>query len=249
LNRASHAAQLLLPRPSPPLTRPPGTPEQVGTFSLSPGGRGGKKARFRWSLGFSRSGADRLDATLGDRPFTGPSAPLSSGVRGGLRIRGARGLLTFHSRPLNRLAWASLPIILSGLAGCGRVLGPEAMPVAAVRGVVTEGNRRVGGGWIEFIPVDATIGKLRSARLNADGTFEATRVAVGVNLVRVVHARIESPVVAQVVGAFSSPIRRKVSPDDHQTFSIDLLEETLRFQASLSTRTGGRGTGAAKGAP
>ncbi|HKI20908.1 MAG TPA: hypothetical protein VKA15_23655, partial [Isosphaeraceae bacterium] len=65
--------------------------------------------------------------------------------------------------------------------------------MTTVRGVVTEGRRPVGGGWIEFVPVDGTIGKLRSARLNADGSFEAKGVAVGVNLVRIVSARIESP--------------------------------------------------------
>jgi hypothetical protein len=147
------------------------------------------------------------------------------------------------------LAWAFLLAIISGLVGCGHVLGPEAMPVATVTGVVTEGTRRVGGGWIEFVPVDGTIGKLRSARLKSDGTFEATRVAVGVNLVRFVNARIESPVVARVVGGFSSPIRRTVSRDDHQAISIDLLEEILRFQASLPTRTTPGGAGAEKGAP
>jgi hypothetical protein len=120
------------------------------------------------------------------------------------------------------------------------------MPVARVKGVVKEGRQAVGGGWIEFIPVDGTIGKLRSARLNADGSFEATRVAVGVNAVRIVNARIESPVIAQVVGAFTTPIRRVVSKDGREIF-IDLLEETVQFQASLSTLTKARGSAAVKG--
>jgi hypothetical protein len=122
------------------------------------------------------------------------------------------------------------------------------MPVARVKGTVTEGRRTVGGGWIEFIPVDGTIGKLRSARLNADGSFEATRVAVGVNAVRIVNARIESPVIAQKVGVFATPIRRVVSEGGHD-ISIDVLEETVRAQASLSTMTKARGSAARKGTP
>jgi hypothetical protein len=123
------------------------------------------------------------------------------------------------------------------------------MPVATVKGVVTEGRRQVGGGWIEFVPVDGTIGNRRSARLNADGTFEATGVPVGVDLVRIVNARVESPVIARVVSDFASPIRRVVSGEDHQSISIDLLEETVRFQASLSSRTGAPGSAAAQGQP
>jgi len=123
------------------------------------------------------------------------------------------------------------------------------MPVTTVTGVVTEGRNRVGGGWIEFIPVDGTVGKLRSASLKPDGSFEATGVAVGVNLVRIVGARIESPAIAGLVGRFGSPIRRVVSAVDHQPLAIDLIDEAVRFQAFLSSRSGVGGTGAAKGAP
>ncbi len=139
------------------------------------------------------------------------------------------------------IAWLVGILALSiapGLSGCGKVRGPERMPVTDVRGVVNEGRRPVGGGWIEFIPVDGTIGKLRSARLNDDGSFEATGVAVGVNLVRFVGARIESPAIARLVGNFASPIRRVISEEDRQPLAIDLLDETVRFQAAWSARTG-----------
>ncbi|MGO9465788.1 MAG: hypothetical protein ACLQIB_48125 [Isosphaeraceae bacterium] len=125
-----------------------------------------------------------------------------------------------------------------GSAGCAKVVGPERMPVTALSGVVTEGRRPVGGGWIEFIPVDGTIGTLRSARLNTDGSFQAKGVAVGVNLVRIVSAPIESPAIARFVGSFASPIRRVASLLDRQPLAIDLLDETIQFQASLSARTG-----------
>ncbi len=140
--------------------------------------------------------------------------------------------------PVIWLVWMSVLAIAPGVSGCAKVLGPERMPVTALSGVVTEGRRPVGGGWIEFIPVDGTIGKLRSARLNADGSFEAKGVAVGVNLIRIVSAPIESPAIARLVGSFASPIRRVASEEDRQPLAIDLLDETMRFQASLSARTG-----------
>lgn len=149
-----------------------------------------------------------------------------------------------------RRFWVSIALAtLQSLSGCARIFGPEAMPVASASGVVTEGRHRVGGGWIEFFPVEGTIGKRRSARLNADGSFHATGVPVGVNQVRIVNARIESPVVARLMSDFASPIRRIISRDDRQVISIDLLEETVRFQASLSSRTGARGPAATKGTP
>src|SRR5207253_905083 len=89
-----------------------------------------------------------------------------------------------------RLAMPRALLILSlGLlvTGCSEELGPVPMRVSRVRGVVREGSRPVSGGWIEFFPVDGTIGNLRSARLRADGSFDADGVAVGVNLIRLVN--------------------------------------------------------------
>jgi hypothetical protein len=154
--------------------------------------------------------------------------------------------MTKQRRTVVWLVWISVISIAPGVWGCARVFGPERMPVTTVRGSVREGRRPVAGGWIEFIPVDGTIGKFRSAQLNADGLFEAKGVAIGVNLVRIVNARIESPVIARLVGKFASPIRRVVSQEDQQPIEIDLLEEAVQFQASLSAQTGAPGRAAAR---
>ncbi len=77
-------------------------------------------------------------------------------------------------------------------AGCSEELGPERMPVTRIKGVVREGSRPVSGGWIEFIPVDGTVGNLCSARLGPDGSFDADKVPVGVNLIRLVNAPLTS---------------------------------------------------------
>ena len=77
--------------------------------------------------------------------------------------------------------------------GCRDVLGPEKMRVVSVDGLVTQGKKKVTRGWIEFVPVDGTVGRMRSARVLEDGTFHATKVAVGINLIRLVNADIDDP--------------------------------------------------------
>jgi hypothetical protein len=106
------------------------------------------------------------------------------------------------------------------------------MPVASVDGKVAENGRPLSRGWIEFMPVDGTVGKMRSARLRGDGTFHATKVPVGLNLIRLVNADIDPrlPRVRQLVGAFNSPIRRTISERSARPIEIDIIEEAIKFQ-------------------
>jgi hypothetical protein len=115
--------------------------------------------------------------------------------------------------------------IAASLAGCKEELGPETMPVAHVTGVITEGRRPVSGGWIEFMPHDGTIGNLRSARIRADGTFDADGVAVGSNVIRLVNAPLASKVAREVFGAYTSPIRRTILVRPTEPLVIDLALE------------------------
>jgi hypothetical protein len=156
-------------------------------------------------------------------------------------------------------------------AGCAEELGPVAMPVTRVRGVVKEGDRLVTGGWIEFIPADGTMGNLRSARIRADGTFDTDGVAVGTNAIRLVDAPIVSPsdvpLFARLGWAslvrtdggrlgtkppallfipFASPIRRVIKAGDPSPLAIDVVEEALTYQKVRSramARTAAAGDG------
>ncbi len=125
-----------------------------------------------------------------------------------------------------------------GLApsGCSEELGPETMPVADVTGVVTEGGRPVAGGWIEFFPVDGTVGNLRSARIRADGSFDAREVALGLNLIRLINAPIASRDAKELFGAYTSPIRRTISPRPVTPLSIDLVQESLTYARTAPRR-------------
>jgi hypothetical protein len=117
------------------------------------------------------------------------------------------------------------------------------MPVTRVEGEVREGKRPVAGGWIEFQPVEGTIGNLRSARLHSDGSFKADGVAVGVNLIRLVNARIESPAGARLFSAFSSPIRYRVPERPGPPITVDLFEEMVRFERSKARGAGHNSSG------
>ncbi|MFI5458954.1 MAG: hypothetical protein ACHRXM_26295 [Isosphaerales bacterium] len=139
-----------------------------------------------------------------------------------------------------RLVFWLRPFTLASLAlamcGCAEVLGPERMPVSRVKGRVTEGGRPVHGGWIEFFPVDGTVGNLRSARLHPDGSFEADRVAVGLNVIRLVNTSIEAPGVARIFGEYTSPIRRAIPEQPGDSLTIDVVDEAIRYQDSRLQR-------------
>jgi hypothetical protein len=124
-------------------------------------------------------------------------------------------------------------------SGCAEELGPVPMPVARVHGNIRQGDRPVSGGWIEFIPANGTIGNLRSARLQPDGSFDADGVAVGENAIRLVEARLGSAPLPPIFGTFQSPIRRRVTEGSSTRLSIDLAEEALRFQQFLNRATAG----------
>jgi hypothetical protein len=114
--------------------------------------------------------------------------------------------------------------------GCTEELGPVPMPVTRVQGVVTEGRRPISGGWIEFLPVDGTVGNLRSARLKSDGSFDADGVPVGESVIRLVNAPIETPGYQQLFSPSYTPLRRVISPHPSAPLKIDLVEEEIRYR-------------------
>lgn len=127
-------------------------------------------------------------------------------------------------------------LALLGLAllaiGCSEELGPEPMRTSHVRGTVRNGNHPLVRGWVEFRPYPGTIGNLRVAQIGPDGSFDASGVAVGRNVVDVVHASTE-PKGSGPVGRY--PMFMREIPDQRETtLTIDLLEEALRRQNAQS---------------
>jgi hypothetical protein len=143
-----------------------------------------------------------------------------------------------------------LVLILTTLAGtsCHEELGPEHFPVTSLSGVVVEGQDPVQGGWIEFIPIDGTLGDVRSASIGADGSFQADKVPIGLCAIRLVNARILAPGAALVFGRLNSPIRRVIPAGSREPMKIDLIEEMVQFGAQCaralqSGSSGGGGNG------
>jgi len=131
-------------------------------------------------------------------------------------------------------AWLYPRLLLLGLLapGCSEELGPERFPTTRVAGIVVEGGHPIAGGWIQFIPTDGTVGNIRSARIGRGGSFQADRVAIGENVIRLVNAPINMPGGEKLFGQFSSPVRRKIPLEPDGRLAIDLLEEAVRYQAT-----------------
>lgn len=121
------------------------------------------------------------------------------------------------------------------LAGCREELGPEHFPTTRVSGAVEEGGRPVGGGWIEFVPMEVTLGRIRSAKIQTDGSFQTDGVPIGKCLIRLVNAPIQFRGGRKLFGNYStSPVRRVIPEQPGKPLKIDLLEEAVRFQAMRS---------------
>jgi hypothetical protein len=155
----------------------------------------------------------------------------------------ASSRMSIKSRRVSAVGSIAIICVALGISGCSEELGPESMLVTRVKGSVTEGGRPLSRGWVEFFPVDGTVGNLRSAQIRTDGTFEANGVAVGQNLIRLVHAGIRKDF--DIFSKFQSPIRRLVPAQRGEPLRIELVDEAIRFQSSLPRQasTGSAGAG------
>ena len=135
-----------------------------------------------------------------------------------------------HSITLLRASLTVLLLVMT--AGCREELGPVRFPTTRVSGTVTEGGRPLARGWIEFIPVDGTVGNLRTGRIQPDGSFAVDGVAIGENALRLAYAGIRFPGGEQLFGRFTTPIRRVVPAQSASPLKIELLEEAVRFQSA-----------------
>jgi hypothetical protein len=139
--------------------------------------------------------------------------------------------MSIISRRVSAVGSIAIVSVALGISGCSEELGPESMPVTRVNGSVTEGGRPLSRGWVEFFPVDGTVGNLRSAQIRSDGSFETDGVAIGQNLIRLVNAGIRKDF--GIFGTFHSPIRRIVPAQPGEPLRIELVDEAIRFQSSL----------------
>lgn len=124
-------------------------------------------------------------------------------------------------------------------SGCGRAVGPEAIPMRTISGRVLLDGRPVGG-WLEIMPVEGTLGRLRSAALAADGSFTVTDIPMGRLAIRLAGPPIERTGDAKMdkflFHARRMPmIRRSVGNDQNARLDIDLRAELAEFETYYPT--------------
>jgi hypothetical protein len=117
-------------------------------------------------------------------------------------------------------------------SGCRDVFGPERFRTAPGTGRVLLAGRPVSGGWLEFVPVEGTVGLLRSAEIAPDGTFQADRLPVGTVGIRLIGSQVLAtgdPRVDRFVRELRQmyAITRTIPPAGAE-LTIDLAEEATR---------------------
>lgn len=142
-----------------------------------------------------------------------------------------------------RRAYWTVPAVALVLlhVGCGEELGPEQFKTTRVSGRLEWSGKPVGGGWVEFHPVEGTVGHVRSAPVDRDGRFDADGVAVGWNMIGVADAPL-APRVGGIFHPLSSPIRRRIT-EQSSPLRIDLLEEAARWEKARGAIVSARGPG------
>jgi hypothetical protein len=116
---------------------------------------------------------------------------------------------------------------LASLGGCREELGPEPMPTATVTGRIHVAGEPIGGGWVEFHPVEGTVGLSRSAPLALDGTFRADKVPIGRVVIHLEQTKVE-PTFKELLRRLPSPRREIQGPC---VLDLDLAEEARRARA------------------
>lgn len=131
--------------------------------------------------------------------------------------------------------WKSTLTLLPMLSlsfGCAEELGPEPMSTASVSGTIRFRGQPVGPGWVEFAPTDGTVGLISSARLDADGTFSARRVPVGMVGLRLAGMRMPdmgNPSLNRALFLMTQGnlIHRRVEASRSNSLDVDLAVEAV----------------------
>ena len=120
---------------------------------------------------------------------------------------------------------AFLALVCAWAIGCREELNPARPPTSHVQGRVAFRGEPIGGGWIEFHPIEGALGDVRSAPLNLDGTFVADRVANGLNAIRVAHPTV-IPRSVRSIGRI--PVAIRLIAGANEALEIDLARNLPR---------------------
>jgi hypothetical protein len=128
-----------------------------------------------------------------------------------------------------------LLVLLIASVGCRDAVGPERFHTAPATGQVLLAGRPIPGGFLEFAPVEGTVGLLRSTEIGPDGRFAVDRLPVGTVGIRLVGSRLP-PTGNPRTDRFVLDLRQRYAitrtiPPTGARLTIDLAEEAARFVA------------------
>jgi hypothetical protein len=129
--------------------------------------------------------------------------------------------------------WAALCLTVF-VSGCKEELAPEHFVTTRVQGTVSFGRKPVTKGWIEFWPNDGGVGVMRSAPIQSDGSFDATRVPVGRNTVGLEGTDLPRTIAKEFV-VLRANVQRVIPAGPKSELKIDLLEELARLSSAPGT--------------
>ncbi len=135
--------------------------------------------------------------------------------------------------------WPAPFVICAGClacAGCSQEFPAEKFETTRVEGKISVAGKPLTSGFIQFAPVDGTLGHLRSSFILPDGSFVVDGVGVGRNLVGL--AGVFGPPIYTKYGTmtfrdfhdYQSPIRKEIPSGKVAHVEIDLLTEATVFQ-------------------
>ena len=136
--------------------------------------------------------------------------------------------------PLSHCAAAL--VMLAAAVGCDRPAGPDESRTTRLSGHVRFHGRPVPKGWVEIMPIEGTIGHLRSGRIGPDGGFVADRVPVGRVAIRFVGMpvlRAGNPAIDAMLAQFRQVylIHRTVGPAPNAPLELDLEIEAIEAES------------------
>ena len=163
--------------------------------------------------------------------------PAKAATTIGTRARAAFDLTRELPRVADRYGrgpWGRYTLMARRLVEAGVTFVTVDMPHWDDHSNIREGHGPVRGGWIEFAPFDGAIGQQCTAPIRSDGSFDATGVAVGRNLISIVHVPSGAKEGGRTYREYPTLLSRMVPNSQSATLNIDLLEEVLRSRARSS---------------
>lgn len=131
--------------------------------------------------------------------------------------------------------------VAAALAGCDDALRRKPDKTTTIRGRILLDGQPLPIGWLEMVPIDGTLGTLRSAPVLPDGSFSAAGVPIG-RLAVLLAGRPIPRTGDPTIDKYLSIVRRNhflrvtTKDDPNQRIEIDLREEMYALDREIKRK-------------